>query len=398
MKRKIYIALLAMCIMVTMCFTAAPAYAKQADIADYNSAKALEYAKANTVSDSQSMKDCVKFVRACVEAGGVPRDTSRSYGYTVAQYRDYLLSNDWVEMYEVNTSYYYAQYAGFPTYSNQGHIAPGDIFLYHCNNPECPKPDFHVTLAGTDKGNYKGKYPGYWTYYHHNTNGTVRANYTALKIDCSKCDWTAPTTTVYVLHFKSKENGYIPYEEAVANFTAVKADKGVATLTWEAAPTAQGYKVYRSTSKTGTYEEIADVKELTYTDNIAVGKAYYYKVSPYKTVNGKIQTGTSSDYAYVSFKAGKPTITVKKSSSTSATISWKAVANADGYRVYRATSKNGTYKSVKTITDPETLSWKNTKLTKGKTYYYKVKAFTLDVDGETKKFGSYSGYKSVKLN
>ena len=69
MKRKIYIALLAMCIMVTMCFTAAPAYAKQADIADYSSAKTLEYAKANTLYDSQDMGDCVKFVRAAVEAG-----------------------------------------------------------------------------------------------------------------------------------------------------------------------------------------------------------------------------------------------------------------------------------------------------------------------------------------
>ena len=394
MKRKIYIALLAMCIMVTMCFTAAPAYAKQADIADYSSAKVLEYAKANTLYDSQDGKDCVVFVRAAVEAGGVPRDTSRSYGYSSEQYMNYLLENDWVEMYEIKTSYYYQDNAGFPTSLNEGHIAPGDIFLYKCNNPDCPKAYFHMAIAGTDKGNYKGKYYGYWTYYQHNPLG---ANKTALRIPHKKCGTAGNDTTVYVLHFKSKENGYIPYEETAANFTAVKADKGVATLTWEAAPTAQGYKIYRSTSKTGTYTEIADVKELTYTANIAVGKAYYYKVSPYKTVNGKIQTGTSSDYAYVSFKAGKPTITVKKSSSTSATISWKAVANADGYRVYRATSKNGTYKSVMTITNPETLKWKNTKLTKGKTYYYKVKAFTYDVDDKTKKFGSYSGYKSVKL-
>ncbi|MBR1989841.1 MAG: fibronectin type III domain-containing protein, partial [Firmicutes bacterium] len=367
--------------------------------ADYSSAKALEYAKANTVSDSQSGADCVKFVRACVEAGGVPRDTSRSYGYTSKQYMDYLVENDWVEVYELETSVYYPPHEGFPTSLNQGKIAPGDIFLYHCNNADCPKPDFHVTLAGTDKGNYEGKYYGFWTYYHHNkSNGkpTVVANKTALKIKCSKCGAAADTTTVYVLHFKSKENGYITYDESAANLEVVRAAKDTATLTWEAAPTAQGYKVYRSTSKTGTYEEVADVKELTYTEIVPkLGKTYYYKVKPYKTINGKVQEGEFTAYDSVSFKAGKPVIKVKKSSSTSATISWEPVEYADGYRIYRATSKNGTYKSVKTITDPEKLSWKNTKLTKGKTYYYKVKAFVLN--GETKSFGSYSSYKSVKL-
>lgn len=393
MKRKIYIALLAMCIMVTMCFTASPAFAKQADVADYSSAKALEYAKANTVSDSQDTDDCVVFVRACVEAGGVPTDASRKYGYSARDYADYLIENDWVEVFEVKTNYYYAAYEGFPTSLNQGHIAPGDIFLYHCNNADCPKPDFHVSLAGTDKGNYKGKYYGYWTYYQHNPLG---ANKTALKIKCSKCKAAADTTTVYVLHFKSRENGYITYDESAANLEVVRAAKDTATLTWEAAPTAQGYKVYRSTSKTGTYEEVADVKELTYTEIVPkLGKTYYYKVKPYKTINGKVQEGEFTAYDSVSFKAGKPVITVKKSGSTSATISWEPVEYADGYRIYRATSKNGTYKSVKTITDPEKLSWKNTKLTKGKTYYYKVKAFVLN--GETKSFGSYSSYKSVKL-
>jgi len=393
MKRKIYIALLAMCIMVTMCFTAVPAFAAQSEIADYSSAKTLEYAKANTMYDSQDGGDCVVFVRACVEAGGVPRDTSRSYGYSSEQYMNYLLENDWVEMYEVQTSYYYADNKGFPTSLNQGHIAPGDIFLYKCNNPDCPKAYFHMSIAGTDKGNYKGKYYGYWTYYQHNPLG---ANKTALQIPHKKCGAAGQDTTTYVLHFKSRENGYITYDESAANLEVVRAAKDTATLTWEAAPTAQGYKVYRSTSKTGTYEEVADVKELTYTEIVPkLGKTYYYKVKPYKTINGKVQEGEFTAYDSVSFKAGKPVIKVKKSSSTSATISWEPVEYADGYRIYRATSKNGTYKSVKTITDPEKLSWKNTKLTKGKTYYYKVKAFVLN--GETKSFGSYSSYKSVKL-
>ena len=57
------------------------------------------------------------------------------------------------------------------------------------------------------------------------------------------------------------------------------------------------------------------------------------------------------------------------------TISWKALEGADGYIIYRSTSKNGTYKKIATITDASQLSYVNKKLTTGKTYYYQVKAY-----------------------
>ena len=52
-------------------------------------------------------------------------------------------------------------------------------------------------------------------------------------------------------------------------------------------------------------------------------------------------------------------------------VSWPSVYKADKYEVYRATSKNGTYKKVKTTTSK---SYTDTKATAEKTYYYKVKA------------------------
>ena len=44
---------------------------------------------------------------------------------------------------------------------------------------------------------------------------------------------------------------------------------------------------------------------------------------------------------------------------------------AVSYKVYRATSENGTYKLMKTTTGT---SYTNTSVTAGKTYYYKVVA------------------------
>ena len=70
----------------------------------------------------------------------------------------------------------------------------------------------------------------------------------------------------------------------------------------------------------------------------------------------------------------------------SLTVSWKRVKNAKGYQIYRATKKNGKYKKIKTIKKPKTVSWTNKKLTTGKRYYYKVRAYK----------GSRKGKFSVK--
>lgn len=70
-------------------------------------------------------------------------------------------------------------------------------------------------------------------------------------------------------------------------------------------------------------------------------------------------------------------------------LSWNKVKEAKGYQVYRATKKNGKYKKVKTTT---ARSWRNKKLTTGKTYYYKVRAYK-KTDGKIL-YGKFS--KKVK--
>ena len=83
------------------------------------------------------------------------------------------------------------------------------------------------------------------------------------------------------------------------------------------------------------------------------------------------------------------------SASKTAKITWEKVSGASGYEIYSATSKNGKYKKVMTIKKGGTVSYKNTKLKKGKTYYYKVRAYRT-VNGK-KVYGAYSSVKSVKI-
>ncbi|WP_081772898.1 S8 family serine peptidase [Bacillus sp. EB01] len=182
---------------------------------------------------------------------------------------------------------------------------------------------------------------------------------------------------------------------APASVKAASAGYNKVKVSWGKVSGAQGYEVYRSTSKYGTYSKIATLTSGTatsYTNGaLNPGKTYYYKVVSYKRVDG---VKVVSPYSAVVSKApvlATPTgLSVKKYSATSLKVSWKASSEATGYEVYRATSKTGKYTKVATVTKGSVTSVVNTKLTKGKTYYYKVRAVKT-VSG--KKY--YSGYSSV---
>ena len=85
-------------------------------------------------------------------------------------------------------------------------------------------------------------------------------------------------------------------------------------------------------------------------------------------------------------------VTLKaKAGKRSATLSWTKVSGASGYKVYRATKKNGSYKRIFTTTKTKVV---NKSLKKGRTYYYKVRAYKT-VKGK-KIYGAYSAVKTVR--
>ncbi len=92
---------------------------------------------------------------------------------------------------------------------------------------------------------------------------------------------------------------------------------------------------------------------------------------------------------------GRATIAKISSKGRAVTVKWKAAEGAQGYVICRATKKAGKYRTVKTVAKGGAGKWKNTKLKKGKTYYYKVRAYRL-VSGE-KVYGSYSAVKKIKV-
>ncbi len=182
-----------------------------------------------------------------------------------------------------------------------------------------------------------------------------------------------------------------------AKVTGVVADAASpvkANITWKAVVGADGYVIYRSTSKTGSYKQIAEATETSYVDDSVIcGKAYYYKVKAYALDgNGERVYGTASSYDGVRTALGTvKNVKVASVNPTKLKVTWSKVSGASGYVIYRSTSKSGTYKQIATVTGT---SYTDSELTCGKAYYYKVKAYADSTGGRG--YGTASSYDGEK--
>ena len=161
---------------------------------------------------------------------------------------------------------------------------------------------------------------------------------------------------------------------------------GYPKLTWEAVEGAVSYKIYRSTSKSGSYSLKKATTSTTYTNTTAkVGVQYYYKV-----VAVAEKSAANSAYSAVKSRTcdlPRPVVTATNNETTGyPRLTWKAVSGAVSYKVYRSTSEDGTYTLAKTTTGT---SYTNSAANPGNTYYYKVMAVA-------EKSAANSAYSEIK--
>ncbi len=133
-------------------------------------------------------------------------------------------------------------------------------------------------------------------------------------------------------------------------------------------------------------------KDTDYTVKYASGRKSTGKYTVTVTFKGKY-SGTKK----LTFTIVPKAVTLSKvtAGSKSATVAWKTTTGASGYQVMYSTSSK--FKSAKTATVSGSSSKKTTikKLTKGKKYYFKVRAYkTVD---STKIYGAWSSVKNVKV-
>ncbi len=182
---------------------------------------------------------------------------------------------------------------------------------------------------------------------------------------------------------------------AVKNLKATQTTTSV-TLTWSKVSGATGYRVYRYDSakkkwitvKSSTKDRKITIKKLK------KGTKYTFSVKPYiETESGTVwrETGTRIKTAT---KTSTPTLKVSSPSKGSISASWTNVSGESGYQVYYSTKKSSGYKKMGSYKTNKVKATKSG-LTRGKTYYFKVRAYIKTDSGTV--YSPYSSVKSIKI-
>ncbi len=180
----------------------------------------------------------------------------------------------------------------------------------------------------------------------------------------------------------------------VLKLTVASSGYNSIELSWNAIDGADKYSIYRGTSSKSAFISLGDSDSLdfifdgstyTFTDSsgLTAGVKYYYRVIPEDSVTGRFNPSTA--YKYTKPVPSAPSVTLVNAYTKGIIGVWSPVAGAKGYEVYRATSSRGRYKKLATTLG---LSFWDVGTTTGRTYYYKVRAYTLV--GTKKVYGAYS--------
>ncbi|MGN0437421.1 MAG: glycoside hydrolase family 9 protein [Lachnospiraceae bacterium] len=166
-------------------------------------------------------------------------------------------------------------------------------------------------------------------------------------------------------------------------------------VAWAATTGASGYHVYRSTNG-GTFVKVATLTgQVFYDKKVENGKKYQYKIMAYKMVSGiTYRSAMSGAKTYIYL--GKPSIiSLTNSASKTMTVKWTKNSYASGYEIQYSLSGDFRYGDSLKITGNTVTSKKVTGLTKGKTYYVRVRSIKV-VNGVTY-YSKFSPTKSVKI-
>ncbi len=157
-------------------------------------------------------------------------------------------------------------------------------------------------------------------------------------------------------------------------------------LKWPSVPWAERYLIYRSTEPNGTYTKIKsihceDIQTAGYTyryftnTTLDTGTTYYYKVKAAVAYKDNFRFSLESPVASAKCTLDTPTGLTLTPTTKKMTLSWNKVNGATGYLISKSTSQNGTFTRIKEITSGTTLSFADTSVTAGKTYYYRIRAY-----------------------
>ena len=190
-------------------------------------------------------------------------------------------------------------------------------------------------------------------------SGGSSGTYSVVAENITSASWTDSSPLSGNNYYKVAASGYgltssqSPYTSvnfSLAAPTEVSADfevnKGI-VVSWTASKYAQSYKVYRSSSYSGTYNLVADSVAFTsWIDTSPLSGYNYYKVA----ASGYGITSSQSSPTSLNLTLAAPTDLsanmIERNGKLVVDLSWTASQYAQSYTVYRSSSSSGTYSVV----------------------------------------------------
>lgn len=170
------------------------------------------------------------------------------------------------------------------------------------------------------------------------------------------------------------------------------------TLKWNKIAVASGYVLERRTANTSykVVKNITNPSTLSYKDtNLNTNTNYYYRIKAiYKNpladkvlgyhindISSNVQSLGYSNYIIKTPTLNKPIIKASIYNTNKIKVTWNKVSGASGYIVYKSREKSKNYVKLTTIKNSSTLSYIDQNPKQNIKYYYKVKAYRVNPNG-----------------
>ena len=142
-----------------------------------------------------------------------------------------------------------------------------------------------------------------------------------------------------------------------------------ATLSWSAVTGATHYKIYRRTSPSGAFVNVATTAQTSIVNpGLTNGTTYYYVV---RASDNTGDSGNSNEVTVIPY-GPPPTNLIATPGNASVALTWNAPSGATSHKVFRATAEGGPYTEVQ---QPSASNWTDATVTNNTTYYYFVRSY-----------------------
>ena len=140
-----------------------------------------------------------------------------------------------------------------------------------------------------------------------------------------------------------------------------------------------------------TFWKSKNVRQINITGDF--GGSYRFRIRGLYTQNGKRVYSSYVDTVVKTAPNRTNVTNTKREKLSSGLVVWTKNSRADGYEIYRSSTKGGNYSKVATITRGDISAIRDKTLKTSGTYYYKVRAYTNNT--YTKAFGGFGAEKQL---